>query len=169
LELSNYFKMKKLILILIPLSLFATPKKKLSECEKEVIRLTTLIEAKKEGSIIIEQPKTKQDVKLAKIEAKAEIKLNEADTRQEAETIKNEAKKAVKVAKFEAKENKSDNRKEIKTNFAFQFFSTIKTFLWNMTLSQALTGGGGLVGLFGSGMFLGEKLKIFSKLGFIKN
>jgi len=36
-------------------------------------------------------------------------------------------------------------------------------------LRQALTGGGGLVGLFGSGMFLGEKLKIFSKLGFIKN
>jgi len=160
---------KILILILIPLSIFATPKKKLSECEKEVIRLTTIIEAKQDGNIIIDQPTNRQDVKLAKIEAKAEIKLNEADTKQEAETIKNEGKKAVKVAKFEAKENKSNNKKETKTNFVFQFFSTIKTFLWNMTLSQALTGGGGLVGLLGSGMFIGEKLKIFYKLGIIKN
>lgn len=159
---------KLLILILIPLSLFATQKKKLSECEKEVIRLTTIIEAKQEGSIIIEQPKTKKDVKIAKIESKQEIKLIEVNTKQEAETIKNESKKAIKEAKFEAKENKSNNKKETKTNFVFQFFSTIKTFLWNMTLSQALTGGGGLVSLFGSGMFLGEKLKIFSKLGFIK-
>lgn len=126
--------MKKLILILIPLSLFATPKKKLSECEKEVIRLTTLIEAKKDGSIIIEQPKTKQDIKLAKIEAKAEIKLNEADTRQEAETIKNEAKKAVKVAKFEAKENKSDNRKEIKTNWFRNLTKMITKSVWALGL-----------------------------------
>jgi hypothetical protein len=161
--------MKKLILILIPLTLFATPKKKLTECEKEVIRLTTLIEAKKDGLIVVEEPTNRKDVKIAKIESKQEIKLNEVNTKHEAETIKNEAKKAIKVAKFQAKENKSNNKKETKTNFVFQFFSTIKTFLWNMTLSQALSGGGGLVGLFGSGMFLGEKLKIFSKFGLITN
>jgi hypothetical protein len=161
--------MKKLSLILIPLTLFATPKKKLTECEKEVIRLTTLIEAKKDGLIVVEEPTNRKDVKIAKIESKQEIKLNEVNTKHEAETIKNEAKKAIKVAKFQAKENKSNNKKETKTNFVFQFFSTIKTFLWNMTLSQALSGGGGLVGLFGSGMFLGEKLKIFSKFGLIKN
>ncbi len=161
--------MKKLILIFIPLFVFATPKKKLTECEKEVIRLTTIIESKKDGLIVIQEPTNRKDVKIAKIESKQEIKLSEANTKHEAEAIKNEVKKAIKVAKFEAKENKSNNKKETKTNFVFQLFSTIKTFLWNMTLSQALTGGGGLVGLFSSGMFLGEKLKIFSKFGLIKN
>lgn len=125
---------KLLILILIPLTLFATPKNKLSECEKEVIRLTTIIETKQDGNIIIEQPTNRQDVKLAKIEAKAEIKLNEADTKQEAETIKNEAKKAVKLAKFKAKENKSDNRKEIKTNWFRNITKMITKSAWALGL-----------------------------------
>lgn len=115
--------MKRLILIFIPLFIFATPKKKLNECEKEVIRLTTLIEAKKEGDIIIQEPTNRKDVKIAKIESKQQIKETKANT-----------KETIVLSREGTKQRKSDNKKEVKVNPFRNFTKMITKSVWALGL-----------------------------------
>ena len=119
--------MKRLILIFIPLFIFATPKKKLNECEKEVIRLTTLIEAKKEGDIIIQEPTNRKDVKIAKIESKQKIKETKANT-----------KETIVLSREGTKQRKSDNKKEVKVNPFRNFTKMITKSVWALGLFASL-------------------------------
>ena len=150
--------MKKLIIILFLFSTtFAATKKtlkeRLHECQTSKTYIDTIY-------LSIEPQTPKKAAKISKqVEKTKRLELKELTERE-----KIAASKELKQAKKETKQNRSNNKKETKTNFVFKFFSTIKHFIWNMSISQAL-GGAGYSSLL---LLIGEKFKIFTKLGIFK-
>lgn len=134
--------MKRLILIFIPLFLFATPKKRLNDCENEVIRLKTIIEAEKVGSIILTEPPTRKDVKIEKIKSKREIKESRVNANVKVES-----------SKIGLKQAKNDNKTKVKTD---KFLN----FMQGLTRITALLVVGGSIG---GGVLLTKGLQLLKK------
>lgn len=68
------------------------------------------------------------------------------------------------VVKVENRTERKQSDNKVKTNFVFQLFSSFKSFLRSLNISQALGLGGGVVGLGTTLLGLGEKLKPIDKI-----
>ena len=153
------------IMLLLALAVTASPCKKELRTTQEALQIClsgssdTIIMYVKPKKAIKAQEKTER----LYIESQTKIKALEAENERLRITVENKTKR--KANKQTSKESKQEEKQKTKRNFVFQFFTTLKSFLRNLTVSQILGASGGVLGIIG----MAEKFKPLTKvLGLFK-